>query len=445
MLFNKYKLSKYNALVQDGDVQLLYNHISGVLIEINDRLKEFQGISSPTFCFSKFKRKLRKHGFLVTEGEDELEKYKRTYLDYVANNKTKRFLIAVTDRCNSGCFYCYEKDNCKGPFTTDMSLEVQEQLVRFLDHCISSTPTDVLSISWYGGEPLLCSDTVYNLAIRIRDICKERSVEFWNNMVTNGTLLNQGVIEQLLFIGCRNVQITIDGIREIHDKRRPLLDCDVSSYDVIMKNLVAGYAQGLEIDLRSNIDSSNSETYARFLSEILQSGLTRRNEAGGVVRPVPAITRLPKGLAMKQEDFAMVTNKAVEVLRGKTEMYRFLTMLLPGCMKHLPFNYAVSPTGKLTKCTGGLFSDSPIGTIYNMELAEKDNAVAISPLEDTECSNCCVFPSCGGGCVERHEKYDCDNGDHYGGCQPIRWTIDKAIVGLYHFLLYRGELGSDKE
>jgi uncharacterized protein len=252
------------------------------------------------------------------------------------------------------------------------------------------------------------------------------------------------MIDRLLSINCRSVQITIDGMREIHDARRPLIGANPSSYDIIMENLIAGYSKGLEIDVRSNLDYSNSEQYKQFLDDILNKGLNQRNSAGGIVNPSPAMTRFPNQLGMKQEDFAIVTNDTIQALKGKTEVYRFLAPTLPGCMKNMRFYYTIAPNGNVTKCIGGISDEDAIGTIYDMKLAEEDSAIAISPCEDTECVHCPILPSCGGGCVERHKKYNCEK-CHYGGCQTIRWTINNAIVGLYYFLLHRGELGGDKE
>jgi len=454
-LFTRYKLSRYNVLVEDNGTHLLYNQVSGVLVKLNDRLREYQKIGKTTLCFSSFKRKLRKHKFLVPADQDELEEFKEFFHRYVANNREKRLVIVVTGRCNANCFYCYEKEGCDQRCSTDMSADVQNQLVRFVDRCISATPTDRLTITWYGGEPLLRPDIVYDLAVQLREVCKKRGVVFSNNIITNGILLNDEVIDKLLAIDCRSVQITIDGLREFHDKRRPIVNSTASSYDTIMENLIAGYSKGLEIDVRSNLDYSNCQNYRDFLSEMFEKGLNKRNEAGGIVCPAPAVTRFPKGLAMKQEDFAAVTNAAIEMLKGKTERYRFLARMMPGCMKHMPCYYNVSPDGSLTKCIGHLFDDSEaVGTIFDLELAEKDSALAPTPFEDPECVACPYLPSCGGGCVDRHKKYDhqptscsnaCSSVCHYGGCQPVRWTLEKAIVGLYHYLEDRGELGGHKE
>jgi uncharacterized protein len=323
---------------------------------------------------------------------------------------------------------------------------VQKQLIVFVDRCISSTPTDRLTITWYGGEPLLRPDILFNLATQIRDICKKHNVILSHNIITNGLTLDDNLIDKLLEIDCRTVQVTIDGTREIHNIRRPRIDCeDASSYDIIMKNLITGYAKGLHITVRSNLDYSNAKSYKSFLQEILEKGLNKRNAAGGVVCPAPAMTRLPHGLAMTQEDFAKINNISIEMLTEQTETYRYLGRIMPGCMKHMPYFYNIAPNGNITKCIAHLFDDDFIGTIYDLELAEKDPAVQSSPLEDSECFNCPVLPSCGGGCVDRHKKYSTEQAGHYGGCQPIRWNLDRAVIGLYRHLQHWGEFGGHKE
>lgn len=439
MFFKKYKLSQYNRLVIDGDLSLLYNQASGILLKLNDRLDEFCAIKGEVTCLNRFKKLLRKHGFLIPVEQNDFDILKEKWKKIALDEKNKHFVIAITSRCNSNCFYCYEQ-NCleQKRVDSDMSSEVQKQLIEFTDRCLSSTPTTVFRVTWFGGEPLLRFDIIEHLSERFAKLCEKNGCEYRNDIITNGTLLDESTVDALVSMKCRRIQITVDGFREVHDKRRPLL-CGESSYDKIMEGMDIAYRKGMSVVLRTNIDRQNSKNYIEFLEHIISRGYTKRNDAGGIVNPGPSICRWGNRLGMSHEEFAAVANKSLEVLRYHRE-FSPLEPTMGGCMVHGPFLFSISPTGSIVNCLGHVLDEHGIGTIYDTNIAEQGTPVKAGPWEDPVCKNCPVLPSCGGGCIERHEHFvdacdkDCGRcNSHYSGCQTVRWNLDQAIIALYHY------------
>ena len=58
-----------------------------------------------------------------------------------------------------------------------------------------------------------------------------------SSIVTNGYLLNEYIINQFKELGIRRMQITIDGLKDTHNQRRPH-KTNKDSFEKIMNNLI---------------------------------------------------------------------------------------------------------------------------------------------------------------------------------------------------------------
>lgn len=94
-----------------------------------------------------------------------------------------------------------------------------------------------MHISWFGGEPLLSPEIIVRLSEKFIQICNTRHLPYSANMTTNGYLLNLDVFDMLYKLKVYDYMITIDGPKELHDKRRITSD-GKGSYDVIINNLL---------------------------------------------------------------------------------------------------------------------------------------------------------------------------------------------------------------
>ncbi len=65
----------------------------------------------------------------------------------------------------------------------------------------------VLSLTWYGGEPLLRFETIRRLTEQIQTL----DLRFSRKPITNGYLLNDEVIAQVDALKITSIQLTLDG------------------------------------------------------------------------------------------------------------------------------------------------------------------------------------------------------------------------------------------
>ena len=81
--------------------------------------------------------------------------------------------------------------------------------------------------NWMGGEPLLALDVIEKLTMGALEIAAKREVEFSAKIITNGYLLTPAVAEKLVQdFKVDFFQITLDGMANTHNRKRPSLNGD---------------------------------------------------------------------------------------------------------------------------------------------------------------------------------------------------------------------------
>ena len=84
-----------------------------------------------------------------------------------------------------------------------------------------------ITISWFGGEPLLKFADIKRMLHKACQYGDEYGCKITSDITTNGYLLNEQNIREMKQLNVKSIQITIDGDRESHNKRRYLAGADV--------------------------------------------------------------------------------------------------------------------------------------------------------------------------------------------------------------------------
>jgi len=147
--------------------------------------------------------------------------FKYTSLDmlYEAINQCLgMILLEVTERCNLRCAYCiygphYKEKRNHG--TRDMDPIIAHKAI---DHLARSCDLkDKVGITFYGGEPLLCTPLIKSCVEYAKRILPDKKLGF--SITTNATLMTPD-IGRFLFKEGFSVRVSIDGPQEIHDEYR---------------------------------------------------------------------------------------------------------------------------------------------------------------------------------------------------------------------------------
>jgi uncharacterized protein len=142
--------------------------------------------------------------------------------------------LAVAQKCNLGCSYCYAQQGSFGSQPKNMKLATAERATELL-LSEAATGTGRATLAFLGGEPLINRRVVQETTRRAAALARQRGVALGFSITTNGTLLTEADAEFFEEYGFA-VTVSLDGPRELHDRLRPYKGGG-GSFDVIMRNL----------------------------------------------------------------------------------------------------------------------------------------------------------------------------------------------------------------
>jgi uncharacterized Fe-S cluster-containing radical SAM superfamily protein len=125
----------------------------------------------------------------------------------------------VGPACNLACSYCYYLDSARlyeRPHRFRMSDAILERYVR---QFIEASPGPLVHFVWHGGEPTLAGLGFYRRAVELQRRYLPDGWKCWNNLQTNGTLLDDAWCAFLAEEGFE-VGVSLDGPEVLHDSHR---------------------------------------------------------------------------------------------------------------------------------------------------------------------------------------------------------------------------------
>lgn len=150
-------------------------------------------------------------------------------------------------RCNLTCKHCYATSadrDFPGELDTQQVYEVMDDLKAF------HVPVLILS----GGEPLMRPD-IFDISRHAKDM------GFYVGLSTNGTLITEDNIQDIVDIGYNYVGISIDGTRETHDKFRR----KQGAYDEALRGIRLCRDAGIKVGLRFTLTQDNQQDLPALL------------------------------------------------------------------------------------------------------------------------------------------------------------------------------------
>lgn len=265
----KYKKSKYNILLRDEENNLVIgNTLTGavqkyavkIADQITECLKREKFDDSDALC-----RILAEDGILVDESfeEDQIAEFQFNKLVY--GEQALDLIVVPTDACNMRCVYCYEPH-----IEHYMDEEKVSAFIKFLKKRMRTASS--LHISWFGGEPLLCHEIIYQIMEQAQQFGKLYKIPVSANATTNGVLLTPEVFDHLYECGVRSYQITIDGFREKHNQSRPLA-IGGDSFSIIESNLkyIMQSDRKVVVHIRYNVTADNINDSYRFIDYLKET------------------------------------------------------------------------------------------------------------------------------------------------------------------------------
>lgn len=269
----KFKLSKYLVVIDNenilGDNIILYSTRTSNVIELKrelyNNINDINIENIPQDVLSS----LVKSEIFVSAEEDELSEILNFNILKNKNEDTKvlAYTIQPSGNCQLGCHYCGQNHTNK-----TMSQEVLDlSYERILKKCDDlGSALQEMRITWYGGEPLTGLSSLMQLSKKLIDLAESRNLRYTSKIVTNALNLKYSLFEKLVNqCEITSYQITIDGMKEFHDKRRYLKNGN-ASFDIIINNIKEIvksdlYKEKAHFNIRCNVDKENKDNVFNFI------------------------------------------------------------------------------------------------------------------------------------------------------------------------------------
>lgn len=258
------KLSKYNTVVKIDDENVIYNTYSRkYVIYKNDQEEHvnnlFSNLNNDKYNLKDAEslKKFINNGMVIEDELDELLRIK--FNDNLAKFDSETFSLVIqpTLDCNFRCVYCYEEHK-----KSSIENQTKENIIKFIDKI--SRKSKNIRVAWFGGEPMLEIDTIIALTLKFKELCIKNGCNYEATMTTNGYLFSDDNIDILQQLSVNQFQITLDGTKECHDKKRPLSTGE-RTFEKIIKNIIKILNKNIKITLRINVDEENYE----YIDELL--------------------------------------------------------------------------------------------------------------------------------------------------------------------------------
>lgn len=365
---------------------------------------------------------LQQSGILVDEGFDEIAYLRYQAMKAKIDSGSLSLFVSFSSNCNFKCPYCYQ-DLRQSQQQSSLPEKNWETLFSFIADQVVHHAVTNLGVVLFGGEPLMDYDVLHRAVRNLKGL-EQTGVSVAVSLITNGSLLTRKRSEELApYVD--SVQITLDGPREIHNKRRPYVN-GKGSFDRILMNMFDAIDSNLKITLRVNVDEENASYVPDLLQDFKRQGLHQKLASIGFTAVYSTQqTVLAEGCTIRTGE-AIESYVAGMYLEAARLGYKLGKAFIFGpCLGSNANGFAVDKQLRVYKCPGLLYGD-PDGVITS------DSQLKITSSEwyqqvvfEPKCIENCVYgPICYGGCRWKA-----------GGAAKINCNKDWFETHLHEYLL----------
>lgn len=387
------RTNRYTHFVPYKDSMIVFNGLTEASFQVSAKNASVirDVIERPDLyadAYGPFLARMVREGFVV---DNDFDEWKEVVVKSDALRRPEEYMIMIlpTYQCNLRCWYCVQKH-------ADLWLapEVIERIKSLIQSKLAEESIRKLSLSWFGGEPLLAYGQVLEISRWAKAAAAAAGKSYAASITTNATLLTPERIEELRDAGMVHYQITIDGDSDTHNKIKVL--GKKSAYATTMAN-IAKIIEHTPVMLRFNYTKDNMKPESIIAD--LDATLPKEH------RHMVTFTIFKVWQEAEDAVPAHVVEKLAEMAKSIGLRPRFADA---GMCYADQLNFdCVFPNGNVGKCdnhnpemVGGRISDSG-----KVEWSGTNEAFTPTVgLEKSECVKCKYLPICWGPCVSKREK-----------------------------------------
>ncbi len=304
--------------------------------------------------------------------------------------------VAITGRCNFKCSFCYAGINHGCTVSTpDLSQQAWQSIIEKI-----ATEAQVPSISFTGGEPTLRSDLPALIAFAKR-------LGMRVNLISNGFLIDEKMIEKFVAAGLDSAQISIEGCTE---QTHEHITGVKGSFDRVLHAVKKLNAAGIRTHTNTTLSRQNMHE-AALLPAFLKETLDAERFSMNLI--------IPSGTALSIHDHLLPYHASGEIIQNIRDAallagIEFLWYSpVPLCL----FNtiteglgnkgcaacdglLSVDPTGNILPCSSW---NEPLGSLLDVSFHEIWNAPRATHIRHKKeapsvCFTCDSLDLCQGAC-----------------------------------------------
>lgn len=426
------ELSRHNIIgeLKDNAGYYIVNLLSGEADILEE--KAYRELLAPSPGSSVFRDK----GYWV-DPEAESRLFQEKYLDFIEQRDSDELQIFFVTNyaCNFDCPYCYQSG-----YEHEKQRLTRKVIDTFFSFVNQKFGERKKYITLFGGEPLLNGTNHKELIRYFFQQAASNSLEV--AVVSNGYhVLDYLDIFKLAKI--REVQVTLDGLKDVHDQRR-FLQGGGHTFDRIVKGIDALLEHQMPVNLRMVIDNDNIDELPRLADFAIEKGWTSqpwfKTQLGRNYELHECQTNQDKlfsRLAMHGKLYELIKThpSILEFHRPAFSISRFLfengelpSPLFDACTG-AKTEWAFDFTGKIYSCTATVGkAGEELGTFFPEVVSKSDE---IENWEDRDilsiqaCKTCNLALACGGGCASvaknKHGSL------HEPDCRPVTELLSLGI------------------
>lgn len=429
------ELSKYNIIskVYQSDEYFVVNALSGSADILDEatyhQLMNLKGDLT----------ELEEKGYLVDPAEEK-KIFRKKYLQFLDDReKDEVQIFFVTNySCNFNCSYCYQAGYEEHP--QKLTKEIIDSFFQYISSRFANRKK---YITLFGGEPFLNAPSHKVLIEYILLKAKLLNIEI--AAVTNAYHLVD-YLDILKAGKIREIQVTLDGIGEVHNLRRPLKGGG-KTFDRIVEGINLLLSSNIPVNLRMVVDKENIGNLpdlARFAinkgwtsNPLFKTQLGRNyelHECQANQNRLYSRLDLYKDLyqMLKEHPYIQEFHKPAfsisKFLFENGEMPEPLFDACTGTKTEWAFDF----TGNIYACTATVGKEGEsLGTFYpavNLYTDAIETWGDRDILSIPKCRDCNLSLICGGGCASMAKNYNGELNSH--DCRPITELLE---LGIGHY------------
>ncbi len=350
------------------------------------------------------------------------------------SHNVKALCLHICHDCNLRCRYCFADEGAYHSAREFMSEQTAKTAIDFL--LANSGDRKILEVDFFGGEPLMCLQTIKNVVAYAKEQAAKLGKKFLFTTTTNALLLDDDAIE-FFNNEMENVVLSLDGRKEVHDAIRKTVN-GKGSFDLVIDKIKKFVRSRGDKNyyVRGTFTSKNLD-FSKDVIFLAEQGFDS-------ISMEPVVTDIDD-LAIKKEHLESINAEYENLCEKYLEKYE----------KGEGFNFfhfnvdlegGVCLQKKVSACGAGneYFSVVPNGDIYpchqfagdkdflmgnvyegklNESIREKFASSCLFTRED--CGDCFAKFICSGGCAANNYKFEGDvNKPYKVTCEMMKKRIE---------------------